>query len=366
LYTPANIIFAASTSSDTAFELTSHIIDIQCDSEIEFEIPWNSHVPALSLNKQFIYTKSGNGTIAFRVLNELTYKETPVPDIEFNLWVSAGKDFKLFNMQAPISFDLTVPSDAIDGGKAQIADTSKSGANSNAENIVPFVMGERVETNVAIEEATLKDAFKTTAPVVFLDPDEQFHEGNLRMVAPTTNLAPFITGVGSPFISPVVSVRNQILSFPYYDWYNLMFRFRRGDYIYTSYNLNITAVSNPRDSPSSIVANAGIIDVGSSSDQWDATYVQLPNLLAGMVLPTAISTRGSLQPLHLCLPYSSNSKFAITSSSSAVFQNVFPESNECGYIAITSQRSQSLIFRAAASDMKFYFQVGPPAIFIPN
>jgi hypothetical protein len=366
LYTPQNIGFAATTSDDTAFELTSHIIDIQCDSEIEFEIPWNSHMPALSLNKQNIYSDAGNGTIAFRVLNQLTYKELPVPDIEFNLWVSAGNDFKLYNMQAPITFDLTTPSSTFDGGKAQIAETSKSTMSGGAENIVPFVMGGHTETTVAIEEATLIHAFKTTAPVLFLNEDEQFVEGNLRMIQPTTQNVLFSTEWADPFISTISSTRNVILSFPYYDWYNLMFRFRRGDYIYTCYNMNITAPQSARDSPSSIVASAGIINQGYNANRFKARYTQVDDLLAAMVLPTAISTRGSLQPLHLKLPYSANTKFAITSASTATFQPVYPEGNECGVISIASQRSQSLIFRAAATNMKFYFQVGPPAVFISN
>jgi hypothetical protein len=365
LYTPMNANTPTTTSTDVAFEQTSHIVDLQCDSEIEFEIPWNSHYPVLALDKEAVFEDSANGTLAFRVLNQLTYKETPIPDIEFNLWVSAGSNFKLFNMHAPITFDLTTPTTVVDGGKAQVADTSKMTAKSSAEAIVPLVMGNAVETCSAIQEVNLRDAFATSSPVVILNKDEQFKEGNLRLISSTTKTQLFSDIWNTAFQAPD-TVRNVIISFPYYDWYNLMFRFRRGDYTYSVFSIDMTDPAGAVTSSKTMIASAGIMDVSTSAHTYRATYVQLKNLLCAANLPTVMSSDGPLQPLCLRLPYSSSAKLAITDCATGSSSDIYPEFNKANVISIAVQRCQNLVFRSVSPDMKFYFQVGPPSVFVAN
>lgn len=321
----------------------------------------------LLIKKQYIQIP--NGTLAFRVLNALTYKEDPVPEIEFNLWVSAGSDFKVFNMHAPITFDLTTPvtrAATVDGGRAQIAETSKMTAKSSAEAIVPLVMSNAVETVTAIHEATLKDAYATSSPVLFLDEDEQFKEGVLRLIAPTTTTQLFGDLWSNAFRSTLDSTRNVILSFPYYDWYNLMFRFRRGDYIYTSMCIDIATPQNQRTSARTLVSSAGVMDTGSVSHRFLASYLQLKNLLASSNLPTLVSSDGTLMPHCVRVPYSSSTKFAITDCQNGSGSAIYPELNKSNVFSTVAQRSQLLVYRSAAPDMKFYFQVGPPAVFVAN
>lgn len=368
LYTPSNTSLGGSTDTDTAFELTSHVVDIQCDSEIEFEIPWNSHLPVLSMNKEIITTNNCNGVIAIRVLNELTYKETPTPDIEFNIWVSAGSDFKLYNMQNSIVFDLTKPSVVANGGVAQIADTSRSGATGNAENLVPFVMGNHVDVPSAVEECNLMDAINTSAPVVFVDKNEQFMEPVLRPINSGLSSTNFSTNynTGSFLQMNTPAVQYNTLICPYYDWYNLLFRFRRGGYVYSAYSFSVDDPATARLTPSTLIASAGVGSVGNFASRFRVVTRTPKQILSSLTLPSAISTRASLQPLHVQVPYSSNTKLAITASSVLSTQVVYPGLNECAIVSILAQNSQMLVFRSAAPDMKFYFQIGPPAVFKSN
>jgi hypothetical protein len=363
LYTPENVA-PTTMSTDLAFELTSHIVDIQCDSEIEFEIPWNSQFPILPLNRNDL--NDTNGTLIFRVLNELTYKETPVPDIEFNLWVSAGSDFKLYSMTGPITFDLTVPTTTppprVNAGVAQIADTSKSSASGNAEPIVPLALGGYTEIPTAITETDLSQAFATCSPVVFQRQDKKFIEPILRGIKPTGDYVMFYNSWYSAFDSSTNIIPNQPAGFAYYDWYNLLFRFRRGGYIYTALSIEVDGPATARDAPSSMQALVGAISVGKYNHTSTVKDSPLNELLPVTNLPCVLATRGSLQPLCVEVPYSSTSKFAITSCDFTPLET-YPHNNTTNTVCISSQRSDMLIYRSCAPDMKFYFQIGPPAIF---
>jgi hypothetical protein len=365
LYTPDNINLVGTIDTDTTFELTSHIVDIQCDSEIEFEIPWNSFYPELGINKGTILDSTGNGTLAFRVLNELTYKELPVPDIEFNLWISAGSDFKLYSMNAPITFDLTEPSDVppiMDIGIAQVAETSKVATLKNAESIVPFVMGNNVETPSAIEEVSLSHAFATSSPAFLLDEGVSFAENCLRSIESTERGTSFTTIANSPFIGDPIEA-GEVISFGYYDWYNLMFRFRRGGYIYTALSMPIDDPIE-RAAPSMMYMVAGLMDSGTGIVLPRINTSSLSENLRSSVCPNLLATRGSLQSLCGHVPYASTAKFAITNCMLRGASSLaYPRDNATNTVSIVAQRSQCLVYRTPDPDMKFYFQVGPPAIF---
>jgi hypothetical protein len=364
LYSPEGSSFGVSVTDDAAFELTSHIVDIQCDSEIEFEIPWSSHYPQLAVDGSNLTTASVNGYLGFRVLNVLTYKETPIPPIEFNLWISAGSDFKLYSMTAPLNFDLTVPANVppmIDGGFAQIADTSRDTKQKSPENLVPFVMGNYVSTPSATEVSTLHHAFNSTAPLYVIPPNKSLLENCLRGVTPTSNDLYGQSGYLSFISDPVLP--STVISFPYYDWYNLLFRFRRGSYVYTAMSLDLEDTSPINGT---LLATSGVISTGNSVYSAYVDNGTIPTLLSATIMPSVLSTFGSLQPFSVRMPYTSTSKIAITSCNTSAVSPLYPSNNFAQAISIASQRSSCLVYRSAGSDMKFYFQVGAPAVFTKN
>jgi len=372
VYNPQNVNVPSTMGVDPTYEMTSHIIDLQCDSEIEFEIPWNSPFPVLPVDRQLVTTDSGNGVLFFRVLNELTYKETPIPPIYLNLWVSAGKDFKLYSMSAPITFNLSTPTTAVFGGIAQVATTSRSTASGNADNIVPLVFGDVVETPSAIQEATLASAFATISPVGGLGPGNVFKESVLRSLVPTdrnivygntyASSSTFLVGASYEITT------NEPQTFPYYDWYNQMFRFRRGGYIYIAMALPIFAPTNAKYTFDNILAVAGAINIGSSIPQYkmESASNAFIRMIPATNLPSVMSTHAALQPLCVHLPYSATAKVALVENTSVPDPLQYPRNNTASAVGITTQNTTCLIYRAAAPDMKFYFQVGPPAVFLPN
>lgn len=361
LYTPQGDSLPSSLDDDEAFELTSHIVDIQCDSEIEFEIPWASHYPQLEIDASFLKETNVNGILGFRVLNALTYKDSPVPPIEFNLWTAAGTDFKLYSMTAPLNFDLTVPSNTpppIDGGGAQIADTSRDTKQGSPENLVPLVLGSYVSTPSAIEISSLQDAFSSTAPVFLIPEDSSLLENCCRGITPTSTPLFDNSGSGS-FISAGI-VPSEVITFPYYDWYNLLFRFRRGSYVYTAMALD-TGATTPVNG--TLLAVSGTISTSTLVYNTRLDDGSISTLLRSTVLPSVLSTFGSLQPFSVELPYSATNKIAVTSCTTSITASVYPSVNLVQAISIASQRNSCLVYRSAGSNMKFYFQVGAPAVF---
>lgn len=365
VYTPQGQAFNATLSDDEAFELTSHIVDIQCDSEIEFEIPWASHYPHLAIDGNDLTTANVNGNLGFRVLNTLTYKDSPIPPIEFNLWISAGSDFKLYSMTAPLNFDLTVPdntppADVISGGTAQIADTSRDTKESSPSNLVPFVLGNFVSNPSATQVSSLRDVFKSSAPCFILPETNYFTEDCCRAI-PSTSTDLFGTNASGAFLSIAPTPLSDITT-AYYDWYNLLFRFRRGSYIYTicSVDLEPTSVVNGL-----LLATSGTVFKTNFASLSKIDTGTLPQLIRSTVLPSVIATFGSLQPFSIQLPFSSNVKFAITAVNGRFSPSVptYPSNFEAQAIGLSSQRNSALIYRSAGPDMKFYFQVGAPAIF---
>jgi hypothetical protein len=368
-YRPNSTGFGTDLTIDELFELSSHIIDIQRDSEIEFEIPWCSDRPALPIDKNRIAANFINGTMDIVVLNTLTYKDSPIPDISFNLWVSAGKDYKLYSMTAPISFDLTTPSSTlVNGGVAQIAKTSRATNEDIPDNLVPFVMGGFTEYPVSLQEVSLSNAMQSTSPVVFLDSGEVFRENNLRHVVASNSQVLTSTNYLTAYISDISPSAGTALSFSYYDWYMLMFRYRRGGYIYTMYSIDVEDPVSRRDSPSVLLAISSLTDSGLNSYKYDIRSATFTDLLSATNMPTCVSTRGSLQPLSVHIPFSSTSKMAINScyASGNISVLLYSKVNVFNTVALTSRNAQCVIYRSPDKEMKYYFQVGAPAVFTPN
>ena len=112
------LYYPVGTTYDAAepYELLSRIVDVQKDLELKFSIPYTFIRP---------YTNDTIGTLVIKVVNPLTFKETPVPDIYFNIWVSGASDFEfMYPSVFPYRYDATVPPNpptVLDEFEAQIS-----------------------------------------------------------------------------------------------------------------------------------------------------------------------------------------------------------------------------------------------------
>lgn len=76
--------------------LVNHVLDINQSTDFNVTIPYLNSLPWLSVPLSTAnITRCTNGTIFVQIVNELTFPETPVPDISVNVFASAGPDFQV-------------------------------------------------------------------------------------------------------------------------------------------------------------------------------------------------------------------------------------------------------------------------------
>lgn len=87
--------------------LVNHVLDINQSTDFNVTIPFLNALPwlAVPISNSDI-TRCTNGTIFVQIVNELTFPETPVPDISVNVFSSAGPDFQV---AFPTNYRLSQP-----------------------------------------------------------------------------------------------------------------------------------------------------------------------------------------------------------------------------------------------------------------
>lgn len=88
----------ASIDSDPneVVNLVNHVLDINQSTDFNVTIPYLNSLPWLTVPlADSNLTQCTNGTIFVQIVNELTFPETPVPDISVNVFASAGPDFQV-------------------------------------------------------------------------------------------------------------------------------------------------------------------------------------------------------------------------------------------------------------------------------
>ena len=200
------LYYPVGTTYDTAepYELLSRIVDVQKDLEIKFSIPYTFIRP---------YTDSSIGTLVIKVVNPLTFKENPVPDIYFNIWVSGGSDFEfMYPGNVPYRFDATPPP------------------------IPPFD-----EFEAQISTGPDEKIYEPLAPFQPMDSSMRFHSVDAAQICSKATLVALVpppttnSTYSATYVYPEGSFPTSTLAYPYQSLFSamaLMTRFRRGSMTY--------------------------------------------------------------------------------------------------------------------------------------
>lgn len=319
------------------YELLSRIVDVQKDLEIKFSIPYTFIRP---------YTNDSIGTLVIKVVNPLTFKEAPVPDIYFNIWVSGGSDFEfLFPRLVPYTHNETAP---------------------------PAPPADEFEAQISTgpEEKT----YEPLAPFQSMSSSMRFHpiDGNQICNKATTLILVPPTTTNNRYswtkMYPEGSFPTQGRSGPYHPLFSamaLMTRFRRGSMIYIINSrsrgtratldeteddfvlVNLNAITREQPFFTTSYSN-GVRDDAAVED---GTIIRSSNL---SLQPLSIKV-----PYGLCLNYAENS---ISDGGSGNNYSMVASRSEVNVYA----SGQIEISAAADSDMKFIFQYSPPTDFVPG
>ena len=332
------IYYPIGTTYDAAepYELLSRVVDVQKDLEIKFSIPYTFIRP---------YTNGSTGTLVIKVVNPLTFKETPVPDIYFNIWVSGGSDFEfMYPLIVPYKFDSTPPP------------------------APPFAD----EFEAQISTGPDEKAYEPLAPFQSMSTSMRFHPIDANQIC---SKATFTALVPPPAANTYSSIRlypegsfpTSTRGYPYHPLFSvmaLMTRFRRGSMNYIL-NSRSRGTATPADESDDDFVMVSLISANTNTPLFltpdNYTVPSDDVLVDGTIIR---SSNLSLQPLSFKVPYGLCLNYADNSISDGGGVN-----NNAMYAARSFLRiyssGQYEISTAADSDMKFFFQYSPPTDFIP-
>ena len=324
------------------YELISDIIDIQKDLEYKFSIPYTFLRPLTSGN---------NGSIVIKIVNTLTFKETPIPDIYFNLWVCGGSDFNFsFPFEVPYAptYNATVPAIF----EAQIDDGTTTSPSSMGEypSLGDFNMGiqqihfNKLDSKTILSKPTLVYISGTTPPTGQFGQFQLFPTGGF-VITPT-----FGSGVYAPY-------------HPLWSCIALQFRFRRGstDYIISSRSRGTRAADESEDDYVSVTGTA---------------YPYTPNLVTpAFLLNTSDdnfrdgvvmrSSNLSFQPLSFRVPYSCTLKY-VGNPLCRQSSTDLTEPNAHRLTLAVEHSGRLEVSCACGPDTQFFYQIPPPIDYVPN
>ena len=338
LYNPEGFIY----DSTEPYELISDIIDIQKDLEYKFSIPYTFIRP---------FTSGDNGAIVIKVVNPLTFKETPIPDIYFNVWVSGGSDFNFaFPYMTPYSpiYTSTSPTEfeAQIGGPTSISPATQQEYPSlgNFNMGIQQINFSQMDSKTILSKPTLCYISGDAPPNNQYGRFEVFPAGGF-VIGPT-----FGSGIHS-------------LYQPLWSCIALQFRFRRGstDYIISSRSRGSRATDEGEDDYVAVTASAypyppnlltaNYIKYASDRDYNDGVVMRSSNL--------------SFQPLSFRVPYGSTLKYVGNPlSRNSTLDLTEPTAH---VTVLTVDHSGRIDFSCACGpDTQFFYQIPPPIDYVPN
>ena len=333
------IYYPFGTTYDSAepYELLSRVVDIQKDLEIKFSIPYTFIRP---------YTDGSTGTLVIKVVNPLTFKETPVPDIYFNIWVSGGSDFEfMYPRGLPYSYDRTdAPLPPFDEFEAQIATGPEE---KTYEPLAPF---QSMESSMRFHAVDAKQMCSKATCVALIPP-------------PATN-----NTYSTNFVYPEGSFPTNTRDYIYHPLFSamaLMTRFRRGSMIYiiNSRSRGTRTVGDEADDDFVLVSLTS-----SSRDQPFFTTPTGTSAASDDIFADGTIIRSSnlsLQPLSFKVPYGLCLNYAENSLNTGAASDNFSMFAARTRFSIYST-GQYEVSMCPDSDMKFFFQYAPPTDFIPT
>ena len=334
LYSP----YGNAYETSEPFELLSRIVDIQAESEIKFSIPYTAIFP---------YMESRIGTLYFKVVNALTFKEEPVPDIYMNLWICGGGDIEFVLPRAQLRLvpqNQTTPAPFEEVFEAQIATGSKE---SEYTPLAPFSSPSRMMTltpatkESIISRSSFCNSFAGNRTNLTYTALNFFPNGGICRL---TNFAPSLETIGS------------------------MSRFRRGGMVYT-------IISHPiYDSTIETGASYCIAELNTAAGSFipnnlnfGYTIGSINSTPAEDIRVDGLSVRSSdlsLQPLCVRIPYCRTINYDDNMISSGGSPNGDVPFSVYSYLRVYATDRVD-VFVAADKDMEFFFQIGPPVDVLP-
>eukprot|EP00917_Polyrhabdina_sp_WS-2016_P014231 GHVP01031192.1.p1 GENE.GHVP01031192.1~~GHVP01031192.1.p1 ORF type:complete len:481 (-),score=45.41 GHVP01031192.1:455-1726(-) len=334
---------STSYNTDEPFELLSQIIDIERDTEFKFSIPYTEIVP---------YTSQKFGDLVIKVVNTLTFKEIPIPDIYYNLWISGGPDFEWHLPLRTIHYnrDVPVPFEGYQAPTRYVAQIATGSAEADSyPTLAPFDSPHR---SLNLKSVTKADVLgkadlirQVTAAADVYSGIISYPEGGFTQVINDSTVAPTS---GNPFWS----------------LYAYLSRFRRGGTIYIM-NDKSTAT------PALDAVEPNYCSVTLTTQFQNLAFFLCGNLTTSTLpasegyLNSYLAIKSSdlvLQPLSVRVPYYHFLNYTenIMNTGATVDNSSFITNRT--RVTITAVRDFE-ISTAADTDMDFYFQIGPPQDF---
>ena len=339
LYSP----YGNTYETNEPFELLSRIVDIQAESEIKFSIPYTAIFP---------YMESRIGTLYFKVVNALTFKEEPVPDIYMNLWICGGGDMEFILPRPDLRLlprGPTTPA-ILDTEEEFVAQIATGSQEAEYTPLAPFSSCSRL---VTFTPATKESIISRSSFC-------QFMGGN------RTNSTYSALGFSPCGAICRLSTSQEQRYAPSYETIAGMSRFRRGGMIYTI--ISHPLYDSTLETGASYCATELRTLIGASSFNGNQGY----NYDGSATPPddsliNGLSVRSSdlsLQPLTIRIPRCRTLNYD---------DNIYTDANATNLSAPFSIQSYARIyvtdrvdvFLAADKDMEFYFQIGPPVDVLP-
>jgi hypothetical protein len=333
IYYPSN----ATYDTNEPYELLSRVIDIQRDTEFKFSIPYTDIRP---------YVAGKIGTLVLKVVNTLTFKEDPVPDIYYNIWVSAGKDFEWI---LPNGRSQIVESIAPVRFRAQVGTGNDSG-DKDHESLAPFT---RPVNTFPLSVATL-DSILAKANVCHFRTENAPDNFILRSVVIVDG---FLVANSSEDPDPPVS------EVPFWTMIALQSRYRRGGNIMIVNSRPVDALDQI-DELGDIYAKVTMR--ATASDYESKPLYCAPNTVSNIdrdFQDTCLVVRSSnlsQQPMEIYIPSYLGLNYALNTfrdSATNLFFGLYPSVQ-------TESTGPYEISLAGAKDLSFFFQIGPPRDFI--
>lgn len=327
------------------FELLSRVIDIQRDTEFKFSIPYTNIFP---------YTNGSYGRLYMKVVNPLTFKETPVPDIYFNIWISGGSDMEFHIPITRPVYDDTTPSN-VPPLVAQIGTTSETPHSTVYESLAPF---DNYTPITSFSKTEMSDLIKKSTLVANVD--EPFAGGtNIQIVCGPEG--------GSQVLSDSRSNSSSGYD-PYLMYLSRIFRFRTGGLIYTLMKYTNSSTIEPTQFSASAISTIGGNAGNNTAYFKEAVSSSIEDGIDAEAAATFVqrSSDLGLQPLVVKLPYYLGLNMALT----AIIKRDGYNGQDGFRIPRTMFQfittCESLLYVSGADDSRLHFQLGPPYTFVPT
>jgi hypothetical protein len=351
-----DVTTVAALTEDNLASAISLVVDLEKETEISFVVPYLRDQPWLEVVQPTLTSNAINGVIVLTVLNQLTYPSTPIPQAYLNIWASAGADYQVAMptllqtttrfLGVPPSMDVEKPFVAQGITREMIRDNKAlplvPGIGSRDDGVM---MGESVSN---LKEVLMRPMMR------------------LYTVAPTapTNVNEFLF---LPFggVTPLKPAQT------FYDYFALIFRYRRGSMNYKVVPaVGKTTPISARADLQRIFSDGPttILPLDFYHQQWTGPSQDYVNTLFWNSTTTspggsgiAISTNLQDLPLSISVPFY-NSLFHMNVWSWNGGASTVPEFHgSTPMLSITASDSIG-VFQAVGDDFEFGFRVGPPAL----